>query len=205
MDLTVEELERRLRTHPQYPARFREAFGREPDVLGVVQALAAFQRSIVSYRSPFDRYQAGDPLALDAAQRRGMELFFGAAECFHCHVGRDFSDQLAHNNAFKLFNEDLGVAELTDRDEDVGRFLTPSLRNVGLTAPYGHDGSLPTLEAVVALYNRGGEPNPNASPLLRPLGLSPQEEADLVAFLHALTDETVATNPAWSSPFGGNP
>ncbi|MFC6617430.1 cytochrome-c peroxidase [Deinococcus radiophilus] len=154
----------------------------------------------MSYDAPFDRYSAGDADAMGAAAVRGMDLFYGQAECFHCHTGRNFSDNRAHNNGFLLFNPDIGVAQLTDAEEDVGKFITPTLRNVGLTAPYMHAGQIGTLEEVIDHYDGGGQPNPNADGLIRPLGLSDRDRADLLAFLHALTDESISTNPAWGPP-----
>ena len=200
MALTPEQIVSKLRQHPTYPARFQAAFGREPDLTSLTAALATFERSLVSYNAPFDRYSAGEASAMSAAAVRGMDLFYDKAECFHCHNGKNLSDNLPHNNASELFNEDLGAAQLTGRDEDVGKFITPTLRNIGLTAPYMHAGSMPTLREVVEHYNAGGQPNPNADPLVRPLGLSEAEISDLVAFLQALDDPTVATNPAFGSP-----
>ncbi|GHG06341.1 methylamine utilization protein [Deinococcus piscis] len=199
-DFRPEQTVQALRDDPYFVRRFREVFGAEPSLITLTQALAAFERTIVSYNSPFDRYSAGDASAMTESAVRGMDIFYGKAECFHCHVGRHFSDNRSHNNAFLLFNPDIGVAQLTDAEEDVGKFITPTLRNVALTAPYMHAGQVPTLEAVIDHYSEGGQPNPNADPLIRPLDLSEAEQADLLAFLHALTDETVATNPAWGPP-----
>lgn len=203
--LTVDEIVAKLRTSPTYSAHFQKVFGRAPDMTALTQAIASFERTIISYNSAFDRYSAGNADAMTTSQVRGMDLFYDKAECFHCHNGRNFSDNLPHNNASLLFNEDIGAAQLTDANEDVGKFITPTLRNVGLTAPYMHAGQMATLEEVVSHYNAGGQPNPNADPLIRPLGLSAQEEADLVAFLKALTDPTVATNPAFGPPAKENP
>lgn len=200
LDLTVEDIAARLNASPEYVQRFRTVFGQAPDAKTTLQALAAFERTLVSFHSPYDRYQAGDMGALDASQVRGLDLFMGKAECFHCHTGGNFSDNQAHNNAMKLFNPDIGVAQLTDQEQDVGKFITPTLRNVALTAPYLHDGSVTTLEELVSKYNDGGEPNPNTDALIHPLGLSAQDEADLVAFLRALTDPTIADNPAFAAP-----
>lgn len=197
LDMTPDLLRERLTADPVYAAQFRAAFGEAPTVQRLVQALAAFQRTLTSRGSPFDRYQAGDASALSAAQVRGLDLFFDKAECFHCHTGRDFTDGLAHNNAMRVFNPDLGLADRTEQEGDVGRFVTPTLRNVALTGPYLHDGSRATLREVLETYNDGGEPNPNADPLIHPLGLTDAELDDLEAFLHALTDESVARNPAF--------
>jgi len=197
LDLTIEEVVTRLSADPQYPALFQQVFRSAPSVQNTVRALASFERTLESRNAPYDRYQAGDAAAFTAQQARGMDLFFGKADCFHCHTGRDFSDGRAHNNAIQLFNPDLGVAERTELEGDVGKFVTPSLRNVGLTAPYMHDGSFKTLQEVVRHYNEGGEPNPNADGLIRPLGLSATETDDLVAFLKTLDDPSIAGNPAF--------
>lgn len=197
LDMTPELLRERLQTDPAYAAQFRAAFGEAPSVQNLVRALAAFQRTLTSRDSPFDRYRAGDASALNEAQVRGLDLFFDRAECFHCHTGRDFTDGLAHNNAMRVFNPDIGLAERTEQEGDVGRFITPTLRNVALTGPYLHDGSRATLREMLETYNDGGEPNPNADPLIHPLGLTDAELSDLEAFLHALTDESVARNPAF--------
>ncbi|ADY26093.1 Cytochrome-c peroxidase [Deinococcus proteolyticus MRP] len=199
-DFTPEQTVEALRRDPYFVRRFAEVYGAEPNLTRLTSAIAAFERTIVSYNSPFDRYSAGDAAAMSESAVRGMDLFYGRAECFHCHTGRNFSDNRPHNNAFLLFNPDLGAAELTGAEEDVGRFITPTLRNVALTAPYMHAGQLATLEEVIGHYSEGGQPNPNADPLIRPLNLSAQERADLLAFLNALTDETVAANPAWGPP-----
>lgn len=199
-DFQPAETVQALKDDPYFARRFQEVFGEAPKLLHLTRALAAFERTIVSYQSPFDRYSAGDQSALTAAQVRGMDIFYDKAECFHCHSGRNMSDNLPHNNGSVLFNEDIGLAQLTDQDEDVGKFITPTLRNLTLTAPYMHAGQMKTLKEVVQHYNAGGQPNPNTDPLVRPLGLTDAEVDDLVAFLESLTDPTVATNPAFGPP-----
>ncbi|GAA4006599.1 cytochrome-c peroxidase [Deinococcus rubellus] len=200
LDLSVDEVVTRLKAAPAYVKLFQTAFNSAPTMQNTVRALGSFERTLESRNSPYDRYQAGDASALSAQQVRGLDLFFGKADCFHCHTGRDFSDERPHNNAILLFNLDTGRAEQTEQDGDVGKFITPSLRNVGLTAPYMHDGSFKTLKQVVEHYNDGGEPNPNADPLIRPLGLSEQDIDDLVAFLTSLDDPTIKSNPAFAAP-----
>lgn len=198
MDLTVEEIVARLKADPQYVTQFMAVFGQPPSVDLTLKAIAAFERTLVSFNSPFDRFSAGEKTAINESAQRGLDLFYGKAECFHCHTGRHFSDNRPHNNASELFNEDIGYAQVTGEDADVGKFITPTLRNVALTAPYMHAGQLKTLREVVQHYNEGGQPNPNADALMRPLGLTDQEVTDLVAFLNTLTDDTIATNPAFS-------
>ena len=111
-------------------------------------------------------------------------------------MGPEFTDDEPRNTGLYTVYPDVGLARITGRDEDVGKFKTPTLRNVALTAPYMHDGSKKTLREVMEHYNRGGEPNLNADPLIRPLGLSESEVDDLVAFLESLTDAQFISNPA---------
>lgn len=229
------EMLARLRADARYPAMFRAAFpgAAEPINLdNVTRAIASFQRSILSADSPYDRYQRGERNALSASAVRGMDLFFGERmECFHCHGGFNLTDSVVtantrfeetpfHNTA--LYNVDgrgayparnTGVHEITQRPEDMGRFRAPTLRNIAVTAPYMHDGSIATLDGVIDHYAVGGRRiaegpdagNGNTSPLrsefVRGFEISPQERADLLAFLNALTDPTVLTDPRWSDPF----
>jgi cytochrome c peroxidase len=203
-----------LAADPDYPAQFRAAFPDKAGAIGLetlTKALAAFQRSITSFRSPYDRYRwGGEPDAIGAAAKRGEALFFGERlECYHCHGGPTFTDNLIHAwlpQPERGFH-DTGVArrggigEQTGEAARRGAFRTPSLRNVAVTAPYMHDGSLPTLAAVVRHYERGGTRRGAAtSPLLRGFRLSAAERADLLAFLASLTDDALAADPRWSPP-----
>lgn len=201
MDMRLDEVVQRLEADPVTVQQFRAAWRREPDPEGVTHALAAFLRTMVSGDSRFDRFEQGDRSALDAAEQRGRELFFSErAECFHCHVGFNFTNNGFHNNGIRADDPDLGRELVTERASDRGRFKVPSLRNVGVTAPYMHDGSLPTLEAVVEHYSHGGEGHPNTDPTIHPLNLSVQEQADLVAFLKSLTDPVFLEDPKFSAP-----
>jgi cytochrome c peroxidase len=205
-----------LAADPAYPAMFRAAF---PETQGAIslgtltRALAAFQRSILSFRSPYDRYRwGGDDSALSPAAKRGEKLFFGERlECYHCHGGPTFTDNLVHSRLAdaEIGYHDTGVArtggigEQTGLATQRGAFRTPSLRNVALTAPYMHDGSMATLDAVIDHYARGGRARgPNTSPLLRGFRLSPQERADLIAFLESLTDTALTSDPRLAPPAG---
>lgn len=244
-----EELLRRMRDDERYPEMFAEAFPGVANPISldtITKAIAAFQRSLTSFRSRYDRWNAGDRTALTESEQRGMALFFGgtteagvpdALECFHCHGGFLLSQAVDHNgNEFNqqtfinngLYNLDSegsypsgneGLFDITDDPADKGKFKPPSLRNVAVTAPYMHDGSIATLEEVVDHYARGGRlvpegttingqevsgdgrENPNKSSFLNGFELSEQENQDLVAFLRALTDEDLLTDPAFSSPF----
>lgn len=118
--------------------------------------------------------------------QNGLRLFNGIANCVACHVGPTFTDEQFHNTGVS-FGQDSGRRAITNRAEDNGRFNVPSLRNVALTAPYMHDGSLATRQDVVDFYDRGGRPNPGLDREIHPLGLSMEEKRDLVAFLRALS------------------
>jgi len=171
---------------------FQQAFppGGEITHVRMARAIAAFERTLVSDGLPFDRYLQGDKSAVSAAAQRGLELFSGKAGCMACHSGALLTDWGFHH--IGLRSDDPGRGEHVHTEEEKQRyhraFRTPPLRNVGLTAPYMHDGSLGTLEAVVAFYDRGGDDATHRSPQIHPLGLTPDEQAALVAFLESLTE-----------------
>ncbi len=224
-----------IRRDRWYAAQFPRAFPglRRPITwVTAIRAIAAFERSIVSADSRYDRYRRG-LLKLTPAELRGRSLFMGErAECSHCHGSFIFNDQATyvgapaetprfHNTglynlggtgAFPAPNR--GLFEITGRPEDMGRFRAPSLRNVALTAPYMHDGSIATLARAVDHYAAGGRlitegplagdgrRNPYKDPLISAIRLSPRDRADLVAFLRSLTDLTLTTSPRFANPFG---
>jgi cytochrome c peroxidase len=178
-----------------YKPLFARAFGTDQITIDrVAQAIAAFERTVLSGNSPFDKYQAGDRTALSEAARRGFDIFEDKAACRKCHSGFNFTDEKYHNlgvgwdpKTKKLKDE--GRIVVTKNQLDKGAFKTPTLREIARTAPYMHDGSLATLEEVVELYNKGGEKNPFLDKDIKPLKLTPQEKADLVEFLKALSGE----------------
>jgi cytochrome c peroxidase len=160
----------------------------------VGRAIAAFERTIISNNSPFDRYMRGDKNAMDPAAIRGMQLFMGKANCTACHSGPNFTDESFHN--IGVGDSDPGRAAIVGDASLTGAFKTPGLRNVVLSAPYMHNGSSATLEEVVRFYNTGGTSTQGLSELIKPLHLTDSEVFDLVAFLGALTDPVVVTRPA---------
>lgn len=180
-----------------YQDMFKKAFPPNGEIthLNMALAIAAYERTIVSDDSAFDRYIKGNEAALSPPAKRGLELFKGKASCTVCHGGANFTDWNFHNVGLKSNDPGRGGRVKTDAEKKKFHkaFRTPPLRNVALTAPYMHDGSMGSLEAVVEFYNRGGDDPNNRSPLIRPLGLTNREKWDLVAFLYALTDpiETV--------------
>ena len=177
----------RLQSVPAYRARFREVFGAPPTKQRVVQALDAYVRSLTTRNSPFDRYVAGDKKALTGAQKRGLMLFVGKADCTMCHRGPNFADDQFH--ALGVKGDDTGRFQITGVEADRNAFKTPTLRNVARTAPYMHDGSLSTLAEVVDFYDAGGGDQRPKSLLLRKLHLTKREKSDLIAFLQSLTGE----------------
>ncbi|HWQ03054.1 MAG TPA: cytochrome c peroxidase [Candidatus Nitrosotenuis sp.] len=188
-DSTLEIAVTRLRQHAEYPALFRAAFSRDVCAEDISRALASYVRTIVVAGSPADRYFAGDVSALSAQARDGLELFRGKANCVTCHAGPLFSDEQFHNTGVAWRDgafADLGRGGVTGKKEDWGAFKTPSLREAARTAPYMHDGSLRTLEAVIEFYDRGGNANPQLDAEIRPLHLLPEEKKALLAFLHSL-------------------
>ncbi len=188
MNLPVHELIGRLSVIPGYVNAFNATYGKGDITQGKIeQALATFERSIVSTDAPFDRFIAGDQRAIDEAAKRGFALFNGKANCAACHSGWAFTDSSFH---------DIGVAA----GDDVGRgrlfptsvklkyaFKTPTLRDVTRRGPYMHNGSVATLSDVIALYDRGGIDRPSRDSEIHPLNLSDREKADLVAFLGTLS------------------
>ncbi len=229
------EMLERLRAEPVYQDLFPLAFPNDSDpftVANVTKAIASFQRTLISGDSPYDRYANGDEDAISESAKRGADLFFGEdLECFHCHGGFVFSAAVDHaDNVFDqasfqnngLYNIDgrgaypasnTGLFEHTGDPGDMGRFKPPTLRNIALTAPYMHDGSLETLDEVLDHYARGGTLttegenvgdgalSPNKSLFVNGFELTEERRADIIAFLESLTDEGFITNPAFSDPW----
>lgn len=237
-----EQLVERLAMHPAYPTMFEAAFperGGEISIATITRALAAFQRTVLSTNSAYDRHLQGIPGALSETAQRGMELFFSERlRCAHCHRGFFFSDATGdpttdverepsatpdgrpfHNTG--LYNlgarggypeGNAGLYAFTGDPKDIGRFKTPTLRNIAVTAPYMHDGSIEALEGVVSHYAAGGRTildgphagvghlNPNKSELVSGFEITPEETRDLIAFLRSLTDEDLLTDPQLAAP-----
>lgn len=225
----------RLGAIPEYRNAFRRLFPREGITLNTVTAaIAAYERTLVSNDSPFDRFIKGNAQALSANQKAGWALFKGKARCIECHAfspsspfftdskfyntgivagGQDFealtqkaadvklrkennSALLAHDGTFS----ELGRFLVTQDNKDIGAFKTPSLRDVELTGPYMHNGSLRTLLDVVRFYSDGGRKNPNLAAKMRVLDLSEKEMSDLVEFLRALTSDAILRRTQSSKP-----
>ena len=226
----------RLRVEPRYAPLFREAYPEEEDpytVGNVVRAIASFERTILSGDSPYDRFRRGDdPQAISASAKRGEALFFSEElECFHCHGGfnfssttdyfdKGFSEIEFHNTGlYNLPGEssypkpNAGLFLFTNNPADAGKFKPPTLRNIAVTAPYMHDGSVANLAEAIEHYAAGGRTiadgeragvgadNPNKSEFVKSFVLSEQQKADLIAFLEALTDEDLLADPRFADPW----
>lgn len=196
-DFNILEIADRLQRIPDYVALAQQAYGREPDAFVITRAIATFERTLVSGDSPFDQwFYQNKTVAVAASVKRGYDLFQSEKTgCGKCHSGFLFTNQDFANNGLYDTYADPGRFRLTGIESDRAVFKIPSLRNVAVTAPYMHDGSLPTLDAVLDHYRAGGKSHPNKSSLLRPFDLTPAERADLLAFLHSLTDPAFLTNP----------
>ncbi len=190
---THENVVAKLNKIKGYRAQFRAVFGTDVSLQGIAEAIAAFERTIISTNSAFDKHLKGDKRAMSEEAVRGMALFKGKARCILCHNGPNFTDNQFHNLGVPQvgpLKEDLGRYNVTRQDRDRGAFKTPTLRSIAETAPYMHDGVFSTLEEVVDFLDAGGARNPHLSPLMRPLTLTKKEKAELIAFLKALTGET---------------
>lgn len=229
-----DELLQRVRDEPIYQDLFPAAFDdADPyTVQNITRALGAFQRTLISGDSPYDRFARGDTNAISESAQRGADFFFGEeAECFHCHGGFNFSSAVDHTgNVFDqasfqnngLYNIDgrgayppgnQGLLDVTGDPADMGAFKPPTLRNIAVTAPYMHDGSIATLEEVIEHYARGGRlvedgpfvgdgaENPHKSLFVNGFELTPERRADLLAFLESLTDDAFLTDPRFSDPW----
>ncbi len=175
-----------------YRGHFKKAFGSEEITVDrVAQAIATFERTILSGNSSYDRYKAGNTKAMTAAQVRGMHVFFDKAKCDSCHEGINFTLNAYANLGVGTDKPepDVGRFAVTKDPADWGAFKTPTLRDIAKTAPYMHDGSLANLYQVVNYYDKGGVPNKNLSEKIKPLRLTEHEKEDLVAFLNALTGD----------------
>ncbi|MBM4060848.1 MAG: cytochrome-c peroxidase [Planctomycetes bacterium] len=188
MDLPLAAALARLRGDADYRREFAAAFGGEPTALHLQRSLATFVRGIVAGDAPYDRFLRGDVGALTPAERSGLWVFESKGACWRCHVPPLFTDERFHNTGVGACDgvAEPGRAAATGEAADTGRWKTPTLRGVRLTAPYMHDGSLATLEDVVAFYAQGGTPNAHLDARVQPLPLTEVDRRNLVAFLRSL-------------------
>ncbi len=200
-NFNIVEIGKRLLKNPEYVKRSWAAYQREPNPFVITRAISSFERTLISGNSRYDQYMNGAVKQMNRSEKRGMSLFFNELACASCHGGFNFTDFSTKNNGLYTVYADSGRARATNLPADKDVFKVPTLRNIELTAPYMHDGSIATLEDVVEHYMSGGKAHPNKSELIKPFALTKREKADLIAFLKSLTDDSFITNPAFSNPF----
>src|SRR6266436_4731228 len=191
----VEAIEERIRSAPDYAAKFNAALAGKPiNIDAIAQAVAAFERTLAPGIAPFDRWVGGDEAAISESGRRGFALFAGKAGCAACHSGWRFTDDQFHDIGTTTTDQGRG-REVKDAALNFA-FKTPTLRSVALRAPYMHNASIATLPDVVRHYERGGFDRPSRSPMLVPVQLTETERLDLVAFMETLTGDDAGSRPS---------
>lgn len=193
MDINMVEAMERLSGNEEYQAWSQSAYERELDPWVITRAIAAYERTLISASSAWDAYLLGDESAVDSTILIGYEVF-SSKGCEQCHSGVLFTDQSFHNIGLTMEYADPGRARLTHDPKDSGAFKTPSLRNVELTAPYMHDGSLTTLDEVLEHFASGGVAHPRRDTLMVPFQWDEGEKEHLLSFLYSLTDERFVQN-----------
>lgn len=195
MDLHILDVVAQLSDDESLQAASRAAYQRELDPFVITRAISAFERTLISANSPYDRYLQGETNALSQDAQAGMELFFSEEiACGTCHSGHLLTDLSFQNIGLYEVYSDEGRARVTGDPDDIGKFKVPSLRNVAHTAPYMHDGSLPDLLSVIEHFNSGGYDHPLKHPAVKPLNLSNTEKQQLLVFLESLSDEEFLSN-----------
>ncbi|MGB1240968.1 MAG: cytochrome-c peroxidase [Chitinophagales bacterium] len=190
MDFSAQEAVERLRMDSEYVEMTRKAYGSEINTFTLTRALAAFERTLINGNSAFDQYYfQSQKEAFSAAQIRGWELFRSEkTNCSKCHKGFNFTNNAYENNGLYSEYKDEGRFLITRDSADIAKFKVPTLRNIGLTAPYMHDGSIGTLEEVIGHYESGGKQHIHKNPMLQSFELTEEERNDLKAFLESLTE-----------------
>jgi len=199
-DFNMLLLSERLNTDSNYVTMAQNAYQRTPDPFVITRAIAAFQRTLISGNSRFDRYiYQGQTSALNTTELHGFELF-KTWGCTNCHNGFNFTNYSFQNTGLYEVYNDIGRERLTLDSADRAKFKVPSLRNVGLTPPYMHDGSMATLSEIVDHYASGGKNHPNKSMHITGFELNPSDKQAIIAFLHSLSDYTFINNPNFAAP-----
>lgn len=201
MALSLDEAVARLSAQPSYVRDFELAYDDGVTADNLRRGLASFVRTLVSGQSPYDEHLAGDDTHFNEAAARGERLFFGEkSECFHCHTEGALTNDGFFNDGSYVDGGDEGRKLVTERAGDLGKFKVPGLRNIAVTAPYMHDGSVPTLREVLERYAAGGLGHPSTDPQIIPLSLTSTDFDDLLAFFDALTDPQFLSDPRFAAP-----
>lgn len=184
----IVEIGRLLEKIPEYVEMSKLAYDKKPDYFVITRALGVFERTLISGNSKYDKY-LNKKVKFTKKEKRGMDLFFSdKTNCFTCHSGFNFTNYGFENTGLYLNYKDIGRMRFTKDTSDMARFKVPSLRNVSVTAPYMHDGSIATLKEVIEHFNSGGKNHINKNELIKPLNLSKEEKENLVLFMETLTD-----------------
>lgn len=195
MDMKMGELIKKLAAIPGYQEKARALFQRDFDAYVLTRSIAAFERTLLSQNSRFDQFVKGNKKALTKSEQLGHKLFTKKLYCATCHPAPHFTTYKAENNGLYFdYGEDKGRFRIFNDSSDIGKFKVPSLRNVELTYPYMHDGSLSTLEDVIKHYEDGGKKSKNQHPAIGSFKLTREEKIALVSFLRSLTDTTYLKN-----------
>lgn len=188
MHSEMPEVMMKLRRIKGYRELFKKAYGDEginPDRM--TEAIAIFEKTVISRKSRFDEFLEGDRKALSNSELRGLHLFRTQARCMNCHHGPLFTDNQFHRNNITFMYDDDGLYKVTHKEEDLRKFKTPSLRDVARTGPWMHNGKMNSLELIISRYSTARYPPEEASPLIRSLGLGSKEQKDLLSFLKAIS------------------
>lgn len=194
-DFDLKLIAERLKKDTNYVALSYKAYERAPSPFVITRAIASYERTLISGDSPYDKYINGNKELLNDSEKRGMNIFFNKLNCSQCHSGFNFTNLSLENNG--LYNNpyplDSGRMRISHQEKDRDLFKVPTLRNIDLTSPYMHDGSIKTLEDVINHYSSGGRAHINKSKLIEPFDISEEEKEDLINFLKSLTDSTFIT------------
>lgn len=189
-DISPEIAVARIGSMPLYQEMSQKAYGEPVSIETIQMALANFQREIVAQNSPFDDFMRGDSSAISISAKNGWQLFQSAElGCQTCHTGFDFSDYSFQNNGYFEAYSDSGRAAITYKDEDMAKFKVPTLRNVAITYPYMHNGSVDSLTQIIRRYASGGFAHPNKHEAIDGFEITKSELADLESFLESLTEK----------------
>ncbi len=195
-DFNIVLIAERLNKIPSYVEESQKAYNRDPDAFVITRALANFERSLISGNSPFDQffYQNKKDILLEA-ERNGLELFFSEkTNCSSCHSTSNFTNYAFENNGLYTTYQDSGRALITHSQEDLAKFKVPTLRNISVTYPYMHDGSIISLDEVITHYASGGKKHSSQSSLVSGFEITKQEQAALISFLYTLSEDRYLTD-----------
>jgi cytochrome c peroxidase len=197
----IVEIAKLLKRDSTYVRMSLAAYDRMPNPYVITRSISSFERILISGNSKFDQEVFQKKSVMNRSEKRGMNLFFNKLNCVECHSGFNFTNFSVQNNGLYEVYADSGRERATKLVEDKAMFKVPTLRNIALTAPYMHDGSLASLEDVIAHYESGGKPHVNKSEKVVPFQLARRQRKDLINFLNCLTDEEFIDNPKFSNPF----